>query len=71
MMYLTFSSCVLEAKDPPVGFFQEQPGSLEKDIKTKKFEYHCLNMWVLEKMWDFRCVWPLSSPAGSLGLFSA
>lgn len=70
-MYLTFSSCVLEGKDPPAGFFQEQPVNLEKDSKTKKSEYHCLNTQVLEKKWDFRCVWPSSSPTGSLGLCSA
>lgn len=41
LMHLDFSVCVLEGKDPLVGFFQKQPGNLEKDSKMKKFEFHC------------------------------
>lgn len=54
MISFTFSSCVLEGKNPPVGFFQEQPGNLEKDVETKKLEYHHLKMKVLEKKWGYR-----------------
>lgn len=54
MIALTFSSCVLEGKDPSVGFFQEQPGNLEKGIKTKKIEYHCLKVEVLDMKWGYR-----------------
>lgn len=66
---MSLSSCVLEGKDPPVGFFQEQLGNLEKGIETKKIEYHCLKIQVLEKKWGYRWMWPCPSPTGSTGSF--
>lgn len=54
-------------KGPSSRFLLGEPGNLEKGTETKKFDYHCLKMELLEMKRACRWVWPWPS-AGSIGL---